>query len=65
MAPLRCPFCDGEPTLKQELRVGYEAERLDPDAIAFYYRCNCCAATGGWAKSATGALRNWNRRMTP
>jgi hypothetical protein len=65
--PLReCPFCDGDkPYPVKVLRDGYANFPNDPDAYAHTIRCRSCAAEGGWAKSATGAVRNWNRRSQP
>jgi Lar family restriction alleviation protein len=63
MTPLPCPFC-GETKihLGSVLRDGYATFQDDPDARAYYYICNSCACQGGWAKSATGALKHWNMR---
>jgi Lar family restriction alleviation protein len=61
-APLPCPFCGGTPSLNKELRPGYAEYLDDPDAHAFFYSCNSCAAVGGWMKSETSALRMWNMR---
>jgi Lar family restriction alleviation protein len=62
-APLPCPFCgDVTVMLNDELRPGYAECPNDPDARAYYYSCNSCAAHGGWGKSATSALRYWNMR---
>ena len=57
-----CPFCGGHPYRSQSLREGYENDREDPDAIAYFVRCNSCAAQGGWAKSKTGGDRLWRTR---
>lgn len=62
--PLPCPFCGGEPHLMSEQRPGYDDCPNDPDARAFWYGCCSCACHGGWAKSETSALRNWNMRTT-
>ena len=61
--PLKhCPFCGGIGLPDRQLRRGYEIETDDPDAYAHTVRCQHCAAEGPWLKSATGAVRAWNRR---
>ena len=60
--PLPCPFCAGSADLSSSERDGYKDFPDDPDARAYYYVCISCACQGGWAKSATSALRNWNMR---
>jgi Lar family restriction alleviation protein len=61
--PLPCPFCGGTTgEVVNELRPGYEKYTDDPDARAYWYRCHSCGCHGGWAKSASGALRYWNMR---
>ena len=60
--PLPCPFCGGHPRLDKTLRDGYEDFKNDPDAYAYSLRCVSCAATGGWAKSESGAIMRWNMR---
>lgn len=62
---LPCPFCRGEGTMDLMLRNGYEQYQDDPDAWAHFVRCLSCAATGGWAKSVSGGIRNWNMRALP
>jgi hypothetical protein len=61
---LPCPFCGGDPLPRPErvLRDGHEADEEDPDAFAYFIRCRCCAAEGGWAKTEFGARRQWNTR---
>lgn len=59
---LPCPFCGGDGLFDCDLRDGYENYKDDPDAYAYTIRCRCCAAEGGWAKSASGAQRLWNSR---
>ena len=62
-SPLPCPFCGGNaPYLQSALRDGYEDCPDDPDARSFIYVCHSCACQGGWAKSASNALRCWNMR---
>ncbi len=55
-----CPFCGGAAGMRKTLRDGC----LPAEVEAFSYGATCrsCAATGGWAKSATGAARGWNQR---
>jgi Lar family restriction alleviation protein len=56
-----CPFCGGKiVSLGNDLRGGHKEG--DPDPRAYFYSCDSCAAVGGWAKTETGALRNWNTR---
>lgn len=57
-----CPFCGGRALPSRVLRDGYESEQDDPDAWAHVLRCHACGAQGGWAKSASGAVRWWNMR---
>jgi hypothetical protein len=57
-----CPFCGGNFVLDKTLREGYENMKGDPEAYAHFLRCVSCAATGGWAKTASGAIRWWNMR---
>lgn len=65
-SPLRsCPFCGGRPSLGSVLREGYEQIPEDPDARAYYYVCDSCAATGGWGKTETQVRRLWNMRVKP
>lgn len=61
-SPLPCPFCGGRAQLGSEQRDGYAQWPHDPDARAYYYVCDSCAAVGGWGKSETSALRMWNMR---
>lgn len=58
-----CPFCGGEGIPQSVLRDGYEQWPDDPDARAHTICCRQCACEGGWAKSASGALRRWNMRV--
>lgn len=61
-----CPFCGGTGAalaLDKVLRDGYDKHPDDPDAYAYSIRCLSCAATGGWAKQASGAVRWWNMRV--
>lgn len=55
---LPCPFC-----------AGGAAEFTAPPELSgrdrqFYVACRCCAAQGGWARTAVGAARLWNTRAT-
>ena len=60
---MRCPFCDGQGCLDWILREGYEKDKDDPDAKAYFIRCKSCASNGGWSKSPPGAFRLWNMRQ--
>ncbi len=51
-----CPFCDGLPLEDSNFVSG--------DYAYYFVRCRSCAAEGGWAKTQTGAIRNWNMRHT-
>lgn len=59
-----CPFCGCSDHLRidRTLRDGYTMQTEDPDAFAFNIHCPSCGATGGWAKSESGARRWWNMR---
>ncbi len=57
-----CPFCGGKGRHNKGNRDGYEDWQDDPDAYAHWIVCRSCAATGGWSKSETGAVRMWNLR---
>ena len=57
-----CPYCGGKTVISKTLRSGYQEFKSDPDAYAYEVQCSCCAACGGWAKSESGAVRNWNMR---
>ena len=59
---LDCPFCKGEMIANADLRDGYADCPNDPDAFAYYYRCRSCAATSGWSKTKSGAIRYLNMR---
>jgi hypothetical protein len=52
-----CLYCGGEMMFCYTLRDGYEDDRDDPDAFAYFYRCRSCAATSPWSKSESSALR--------
>lgn len=55
-----CPFCGGAPRMADVLRDGFA--RGEPDSIAYFLRCNSCAACGPWAKNIVGAMRMWKMR---
>lgn len=58
-----CPFCAATITIiDATLRDGCRPGEID--AFAYAVRCQSCAATGGWAKSETSAMRYWNMRST-
>jgi Lar family restriction alleviation protein len=50
---LPCPFCGGE---------GY-LSRINKYSSEYTIACKCCAAEGGWSKTATGAEMLWNTRQ--
>lgn len=62
---LPCPHCGGNGRPDYALRGGYTQDSTDPDALAHYIVCDSCAGQGGWAKSESGAIRNWNMRCPP
>lgn len=62
---LPCPFCGGAGIPAHALRDGYAETPDDQDATAYWITCRSCAATGGWAKTASGGSRRWNTRATP
>jgi Lar family restriction alleviation protein len=59
-----CPHCGGKGIVEKTLRAGHKPE--ESDAWAYYVICSSCAATGPWSKSgSSGAISQWNRRITP
>ena len=47
-----CPFCGG---------IRMEGDGGDGQ---FWLRCLSCAAEGPWARTPTGAVNDWNRRVS-
>jgi hypothetical protein len=59
-----CYHCGGSGVVEKMLRAGHKPGELD--AWAYYVVCTSCAATGPWSKSGwSGAVNQWNRRITP
>lgn len=66
-----CPFCGGEMFINSEFRFPRYSllRRLwaritkEPDILAYFGQCRCCAATGPWYKSRTAAIMACNRRV--
>ena len=50
-----CPFCGEE-------RVNIKTSTYPNRDNEYTIVCWSCAAEGGWAKTTTGARRNWNMR---
>lgn len=57
-----CPHCLGRPVVDRILRDGYEDDKDDQDAYAYFVRCCSCASQGGWRKNPGGAVMMWNMR---
>ena len=57
-----CPFCGGVGEMSRSRRFPGCPDDW-PGAWSYVVSCTSCAATGGWAKSASGAKKWWSRRL--